>query len=557
MTAVASPVRALAPGDKLDRYELLCPLADGGMASVWAARQIGKHGFEKLVAIKTILPKFAADIRFQEMFLDEARIASRIEHLNVAHILDLGEERRILYLVMDYVDGDALSKLARVCQRERITIPTGVVLRVLADTCAGLHEAHEMRDGRGKPLDIVHRDVSPHNVLVSTRGVAKLIDFGIAKARSRVGMETHAGVVKGKIQYMAPEQALGRPVDRRADVWAVGAVLYQLLAGKPPYQADNQLQTLQLLGSGRPPLPLPPGVPPAIGRIVRKALAHSRDHRYPTAAELGGAIEDVLVEVRMPTTAADVAAFCAEHLGEHAERRRQEIDLALAAADERRRVVDALGPTSEWGSVVVPAPPVGPRPILPLPSGATPGHEAITLRDGSLSRIRPRDTSAPRRTRGSIVPGAPSSATPGSAAIDASGPMPLRSRSGKSVVAGVALVAATAAAGGTGLSWTMGRSAARPAVAPTPPALAQGMRLAQTTLPPAALGRGGIDPAPPPPSAGPLAAAPPAGRDNRSTTVAPGVLRWAPRLRSALPAGTAPPPRVAPGPPPTEVDDGF
>src|SRR5450432_667070 len=204
VTGAAFNASPLAPGYKLDRYELLCPIAEGGMASVWVARQRGKHGFEKLVAIKTILPKFAADVRFQEMFLDEARIASRIEHANVAQIFDLGEENEILYLVMEYVEGDALSKLNRACQRSGIRIPTGVILRVLSDTCAGLHEAHEMRDGSGRPLEIVHRDVSPHNILVSTRGTAKLIDFGIATARSRAGAETSSGVLKGKIQYMAP-----------------------------------------------------------------------------------------------------------------------------------------------------------------------------------------------------------------------------------------------------------------------------------------------------------------------------------------------------------------
>ena len=216
----ASP---LAPGYRLDRYELLGPLAEGGMASVWIARQRGKHGFEKLVAIKTILPQFAADDALPQMFLDEARIASRIEHSNVARILDLGEEHDVLYLVMEYIDGDSLSKLRRACTEGGMLVPPGVVLRMLADACSGLHEAHELKDEDGTLLDIVHRDVSPHNILVTTKGVAKVIDFGIAKARDRLAGDTNAGVLKGKIQYMAPEQALGRKVDRRADVWAIGA----------------------------------------------------------------------------------------------------------------------------------------------------------------------------------------------------------------------------------------------------------------------------------------------------------------------------------------------
>jgi len=292
---MSDPTSPLVPGYYLDRYELLCPIAEGGMASVWVARQRGKHGFEKLVAIKTILPKFASDVRFQEMFLDEARIASRIEHVNVAQIFDLGEENEILYLAMEYVEGDALSKLNRACQRKGLKIPTGILLRVLSDTCAGLHEAHEMREPSGRALEIVHRDVSPHNILVSTKGTAKLIDFGIATARSRAGSETSSGVLKGKIQYMAPEQALGQRLDRRADIWAVGAILYTLLTGKPPFEGENPLATLHLLGSGRPPMPLPSSVHPAISTIVRRALSFAADHRYATASDLRDAIERAMV----------------------------------------------------------------------------------------------------------------------------------------------------------------------------------------------------------------------------------------------------------------------
>ncbi len=396
VTAAASHTSSqLAPGYKLDRYELLCPIAEGGMASVWVARQRGKHGFEKLVAIKTILPKFAADIRFQEMFLDEARIAARIEHMNVAQILDLGEEHEILYLAMEYVDGDAVSKLNRACQKKGVKIPTGIVLRILSDTCAGLHEAHELKDPNGRLLEIVHRDVSPHNVLVSTKGIAKLIDFGIAKARSRVGTDTNSGVLKGKIQYMAPEQALGRPVDRRADVWAVGAIIYHLLAGKPPYEGDNQLATLHLLGSGRPPVPLPPGVHPSIAGVVRKALAHAPENRYGTAAELREAIEDAMIEAMVPTNVADVAAFSAEHLADRAERRKQAVEIALAAAAERKRVEDLLRPTSERTSITGQTPHSAPRPIpLPLQSAdSVPYREAMTVPEAPLPKGAPYDAS--------------------------------------------------------------------------------------------------------------------------------------------------------------------
>ena len=163
------------------------------MASVWIARHTGKHGFEKFVAIKTVLPKFAADARFQQMFQDEARIASRIEHANVAQILDVGEQHDITYLVMEYVDGESLSTVHRTLVKKGGLVPPGVVLRVMADVCGGLHAAHELREDDGPLLGVVHRDVSPQNVLVSTKGIAKLIDFGIAKARDRIAGDTNAG----------------------------------------------------------------------------------------------------------------------------------------------------------------------------------------------------------------------------------------------------------------------------------------------------------------------------------------------------------------------------
>jgi len=263
---------SIEPGAKLDRYEILCRIAEGGMASVWIARLTGGHGFEKLVAIKTILPKFAEDERFQKMFIEETRIASRIEHANVTQILDVGEKEGITYLVMEYVDGDSLSMIHRTLQKEGELVPPGVVLRVMADVCGGLHAAHELRNAQGSLLRVVHRDVSPQNVLVNTRGVAKLIDFGIAKARDGMAKDT-TGPLKGKVRYMAPEQARrGGVVDRRADVWAVGAVLYHLLSGRPPYGGGNEVETLARLRSGNAPDALPSTVPPAVASVVMRAL---------------------------------------------------------------------------------------------------------------------------------------------------------------------------------------------------------------------------------------------------------------------------------------------
>jgi len=332
------------------------------MASVWIARQRGKHGFEKLVAVKTILPQFAADLRFQKMFLDEARVASRIEHFNVARVLDLGEEHDVLYLVMEYVDGDSLSRLRRACKEHEIVMPIGIIMRILADACSGLHEAHELKGEDGKSLEVVHRDMSPHNILVSTKGIAKVIDFGIAKARDRMAGETNAGVLKGKIQYMAPEQALGRVVDRRADLWAIGASLYHLVTGKPAFDAESTLGTLHLLTSGRAPMPLPPTIHPSIAAIARKALTNPPEKRFQTAAEMRDAMEAAMFDARVPTTTADVAAFVVEQLSDRTAKRRQIIDIALAAAAERQRVEEVLKPNLETtGSGVASVPPASLR----------------------------------------------------------------------------------------------------------------------------------------------------------------------------------------------------
>jgi serine/threonine-protein kinase len=318
----------------------LCPIGTGGMASVWVARLLGKHGFEKLVAIKTILPRFARDPHFQHMFLDEARIASQIQHPNVAQILDLGDHDDILFLAMEWVEGEALSALARAVQESGRPFPPNIAARILIDVCAGLHAAHELCDRDGKPLGIVHRDVSPHNVLVGAQGVSKVIDFGIAKARDRAAGDTESGSFKGKVKYMAPEQALSpRSIDRRADVWAAGAIFYYVLSGRSPYEGENDIATISRLASKSSPLPLPSHVPAPIRAIATRALAWSADQRFATADEMRFALERAMVEAGITATPGDVAAFCARHLAEHSNARKQAVALALKEADERSRVV--------------------------------------------------------------------------------------------------------------------------------------------------------------------------------------------------------------------------
>jgi len=400
----------LVPGYRLDRYELLCPLAQGGMASVWVARQTGKHGFEKLIAIKTILPQFSSDHRFRRMFLDEAHIAAGIEHPNVAQILDLGEQHDVLYIAMEWVDGEALSKLHRAVEKKNLAMPSAIVLRILADACAGLHAAHELRGKDGELLNVVHRDVSPQNILVSSKGVAKIIDFGVAKARDRVAEDTNAGVLKGKIQYMAPEQAVGKPIDRRADVWAVGAILYHLLAGKPPFDAPNQLAVLHRLSSGKPPLPLPSSIPKPVSDVVRATLTHDSARRIATAQDLQFALEDAMQKAGLRATTSDVASYMREHLADRTEARKKSVEVALQAAAERARVASVLSmPTSDSGSGIndprlKSAPEIGSlSDLAPRKSEPPTTHGIVAGSTGSVAVATSSLRSSPLAGRGKVV----------------------------------------------------------------------------------------------------------------------------------------------------------
>jgi serine/threonine protein kinase len=327
----------LVPGARLDRYELLCPIAQGGMAQVWVARMQGRHGFEKLYAVKMILAQHAADPRFQRMFLDEARIIASIRHPNVAQILDLGEMQDLLYLMLEWIEGDSLSALRRIVHSEGRRLPLAIALRVVSDTLSGLHAAHEVKSADGRLRGVVHRDVSPANVLLSTSGEVKVIDFGVAKAIDRLSEETSAGVIKGKIAYMAPEQALGKEVDRRADIWAAGAMLYQLLTGRAPYEGENQLATLARLVKGLPPERIR-GVPDKVAQTVYTALAYTPEGRYSTADEMHRELEGLIVELCGPTTQADVAAYVNDKLADRIARRQRTIERAFDAAQHRADV---------------------------------------------------------------------------------------------------------------------------------------------------------------------------------------------------------------------------
>ncbi len=334
----------LAPGMVLGRYELLLPIAQGGMATVWAARQKGSRGFQKTVAIKTMLPTLSDDSQFEQMFLDEAALAAKIHHPNVAEILDLGEQDEILYLVMEWVDGEALSIVHKAARKNNTQLPQRIALRMIIQACAGLHAAHELHDENDVPLQLVHRDVSPQNILVTYDGSVKLVDFGVAKAVGRAGGETTAGQLKGKVPYMSPEQTRGGNVDRRTDIFAMGIVLYKLTTGLHPFLGENDLITMRNIIT-RPLLPprvKNPSFPQELEQVLVKCLQKDPEKRYQTMIELGNALERALNSMGVADD--DIGGFVRTLMGDRGAKRRAALRDAVRAADERFATGSHLAP---------------------------------------------------------------------------------------------------------------------------------------------------------------------------------------------------------------------
>ncbi len=342
----------------LGRYEILLGIAQGGMARVWAARQHGQRGFSKTVAIKTILPTLAEDPEFETMFLDEARVASGVHHPNVCEIFDLGEENGVLYLAMEWVNGDSLARILKPGSAEPggkktpIRINARIAARIVSDASAGLHGAHELCDVDGNRLNVVHRDVSPQNILVSVDGNVKVTDFGVAKAFGSAHQATMAGQVKGKAAYMAPEQAAGGRIDRRSDIFALGIVLYEITTGQRPFSGENQVSTLKALMDGRfdPPSALVPGYPRELEAIVMRAMAMDPMQRFPTADRMRVALEEWLARSGPVVTQTQVAAVIRERLGHVIDERRGRIRQMLQQSSEGRRATGSFSVPGETSS---------------------------------------------------------------------------------------------------------------------------------------------------------------------------------------------------------------
>lgn len=267
------------------------------MATVHLARAHGAGGFQRFVALKVMHPHIAGEPEFVQMFLDEARLAARIHHPNVVGTSDVQQDEGGLFLVMDYIDGPALQGVLRALWTKGERMPLDVSLRIFLDALAGLHAAHELTDANGESLHLVHRDVSPQNILVGTDGVARLTDFGVARARSRI-TTTDCGQLKGKLTYMAPEQVRSEPLDRRADIYAAGVVLWEMLASERLMRGDNDGVIVEriLAGIARSPRDVVPSVPEPLAAVCMRALRFEREDRFPTAAAFADALEAAALE---------------------------------------------------------------------------------------------------------------------------------------------------------------------------------------------------------------------------------------------------------------------
>ncbi len=289
------------------KYQLLKKLATGGMAEVWLARKSGIEGFAKNVVIKRILPHLAEDREFVEMFRNEALIAANFNHPNIAQVDEFGEANGTYYIAMEYIHGEDLGRVMRKAWSAGQWIARPLAIRIVASACEGLYYAHTRADAHGNPLKVVHRDISPQNILISFDGSVKLVDFGIAKAADTVG-RTKSGAIKGKFAYMAPEQAAGKALDNRADIFAIGLVLYELLTGVRPLKRESELATLQaaLACDIQQPSAVA-DVPPELDSVVMNALAKASDDRYRDARQFQIALEETLVAQRWVASSVQIS----------------------------------------------------------------------------------------------------------------------------------------------------------------------------------------------------------------------------------------------------------
>src|SRR6187551_3523773 len=290
------------------RYKVLEKVASGGMAEVFRAESAGLEGFKKTVAIKRVLPHLSEKKQFIGMFLDEARVSAQLSHSNCVQVFDIGVGDNTYFIVMEYVDGADLKGLIEHRKKSSAPFPVEEACLICVRICEGLSYAHELTDHGGESLHIVHRDMSPPNVLITRFGEVKIVDFGLAKANSQLE-KSEPGIIKGKFSYLSPEAAQGLPVDAKTDVFAVGIILWELLAGRRLFMGESDLETVRMVQSARvPPLrDFNRNVPPELEQVLMKALTEDPDQRYLRARDFGSALNQLLFHMGRAVSSFDIA----------------------------------------------------------------------------------------------------------------------------------------------------------------------------------------------------------------------------------------------------------
>jgi serine/threonine-protein kinase len=354
----SGPAQSQQPGATyfLGRYRVVDEIGIGGMASVHLARMDGPGGFQKWVAIKRIHPHLVEDDSFITMFLDEARVAARISHPNVATVFELGKEADSFWIAMEYLHGEPLREIMRRTEELGAPMPPEIACRIIADAAEGLHAAHELLGKNGEKLNLVHRDVTPHNLFVTYDGNTKVVDFGIAKFSSRMA-STRAGTLKGKLAYMSPEQVAGEQLDRRTDIFALGVVLWELTTGQRLFRMDSDLDTLAKVQDCNVPKPsgIVRGYPIELERVVLKALAKNKNERYRTAREFSRALQSMLMKRGLFIASDEVSAYVKSIFGDRIEKREAHLrwaaEVTQTGESEVRATSGAPGVPDFEGSV--------------------------------------------------------------------------------------------------------------------------------------------------------------------------------------------------------------
>ena len=382
------------------KYLLLERISVGGMAEVFKAKTFGVEGFEKIIAIKKILPAMAEDADFIQMFIDEAKIAGQLNHANICQIFELGKIDDSHFIAMEYIWGKDLLQIQNRFRRLKKHMPVQMAAFVMGKVCEGLDYAHRKKDATGKPLNIIHRDVSPQNVILSYDGEVKVIDFGIAKAASR-SSKTQAGVLKGKFGYMSPEQVAGKPMDQRTDLFAVGTILYEMLTSDRLFVGESDFATLDKIRNAvvPPPSTINRDIPPELDRIILKALARETSERYQWGSEMHDDLADFAAQTEPVYNAKSLAMWMRDAFS--AEMRKES-----AVLEQQRKIgkeaMSQSGPQKAGAppSSRLRSPTLAPMSSAPRGMPSEPPDPTSALND---SEIEPVDMSETPGTEGDLL----------------------------------------------------------------------------------------------------------------------------------------------------------